>query len=142
MSPEHTAGLLERVVVGAVGLTARALTQATPDVELTFPQWRALLILGEAEDGARISTVADRVGVTLPAPGRLLRRLEARGLVKLAVDETDRRATRARLTQRGGQVRADILGFRREVLLEIAGRLGGDADAALERTAEALREFA
>jgi len=114
---------LERIAVGAVGLTTRALAVADTGFELTFPQWRALLVLGEQPDGARIGEVAARVGVTLPATGRLLRRLERRGLTALTVDDLDRRATRARLTDRGRTVRETILAHRREVLREIAAAL-------------------
>ena len=114
---------LERIAVGAVGLTTRALAEADTGFELTFPQWRALLVLGEGDDGARIGEVSARVGVTLPATSRLLRRLERRGLVALAVDEQDRRATRARLTDSGVAVRAAILGHRQAVLREIVATL-------------------
>ena len=114
---------LERIAVGAVGLTTRALSQADTGFELTFPQWRALLVLGENPDGARIGEVAARVGVTLPATSRLLRRLERRGLTTLAADEQDRRATRARLSHRGRKVRAAILGHRRAALREVASAI-------------------
>jgi DNA-binding MarR family transcriptional regulator len=114
---------LERIVVGAVGLTTRALAQADAGFELTFPQWRALLVLGENVDGARVGEVATRVGVTVPATSRLLRRLEARGLTTLSVDEQDRRATRARLTDRGGRVRSAILAHRRAALRELVAVL-------------------
>ena len=114
---------LERIAVGAVGLTTRALAQADTGFELTFPQWRALLVLGEEADGARIGEVAARVGGTLPATSRLLRRLERRGLTVLSVDELDRRATRARLTDHGRTVRETILAHRRAVLREIADAL-------------------
>ncbi len=107
---------LERVVVGAVGLTTRALAEAAAGTDLTFPQWRALLILGEDADGARVGQVAARVGVTLPATSRLLRRLAARGLVTLGADEQDHRATRARLTDAGAAVRASILRYRLDAL--------------------------
>lgn len=117
---------LERIAVGAVSLTTQALAQADGGSDLTFPQWRALLILGESEDGARIGQVAARVGVTLPATSRLLRRLERRGLVALAVDDSDRRATRARLTVPGRMVRSTILAHRRAVLDEIVQALGDD----------------
>ena len=120
---EALAADLERIAVGALGLTTRVLAQAEAGFELTFPQWRALLVLGEGEDGARIGEVAARVGVTLPATSRLLRRLERRGLTALAVDEHDRRATRARLTDRGREVRAAILAHRRRALREIASEL-------------------
>ena len=114
---------LELIAVGAVGLTTRALAQADTGLELTFPQWRALLVLGEDPDGARIGEVATRVGVTVPATSRLLRRLEQRGLTTLSVDEHDRRATRARLTERGRSVRAAILGHRRAALREVVSAL-------------------
>jgi DNA-binding MarR family transcriptional regulator len=114
---------LERIVVGAVGLTTRALAQADTGFELTFPQWRALLVLGEGPDGARVGEMATRVGVTVPATSRLLRRLERRGLTTLSVDEQDRRATRARLTDRGRSVRTAILGHRRAALREVASAL-------------------
>lgn len=114
---------LERIAVRAVGLTTRALAQADTGFELTFPQWRALLVLGESADGARVGEVAARVGVTLPATSRLLRRLERRGLTALAVDEQDRRATRARLTDHGRAVREAILTHRRTALREVASAL-------------------
>jgi DNA-binding MarR family transcriptional regulator len=113
-------GALERIVIGAVGITTQALAQAAPDVELTFSQWRALLILGDPPSGRRVGEVAARVGVTLPATSRLLRRLDRRGLVALAPDEADRRATRATLTGQGAGVRDAILAFRRAALRDVA----------------------
>ncbi len=141
---------LERIAVGAVGLTTLALAQADAGFELTFPQWRALLVLGERSDGARIGEVAARVGVTLPATSRLLRRLERRGLTILSVDESDRRATRARLTGRGRTVRLAILAHRRAALREIAVGLahaGEDApelglETGLHAIATGLERFA
>jgi DNA-binding MarR family transcriptional regulator len=129
---------LERVVIGAVGVTTRALTQAAPGVELTFPQWRALLVVGERADGARVGEVAARVGVGLPATSRLLRRLERRGLLRLAMDETDRRATRAQLTTQGWEVRGAILGFRRHALREIATALRAADQGALGSVVETM----
>ncbi len=120
MQPDALVDALEQIAVGAVSLTTHALGQAAPGVDLTFPQWRALLVLGEDEDGARVGAIALRVGTTQPASGRLLRRLERRGLVAMATDEADRRATRARLTPEGVRVRAVILASRRAALLEIA----------------------
>lgn len=137
---------LERIAVGAVGLTTRALAQADPGFELTFPQWRALLVLGEDAAGARVGEVATRVGVTVPATSRLLRRLERRGLTTLSVDEHDRRATRARLTDRGRSVRAAILGHRRAALSEVVSALHHsdrlDLREGLRAIAVALERFA
>ena len=131
---------LERIVVGAVAVTSRALAHAAPGTDLTFPQWRALLILGEDAAGARIGQVAARVEATLPATSRLLRRLERRGLVVLEPDELDRRATRARLTERGREVRGSILAFRRELLDAIARRLPEGRERPPGETIEALAD--
>lgn len=129
---------LERIVVGAVGLTTRALAIADGGSELTFPQWRALLVVGEQGDGARISEVAARVGVTLPATGRLLRRLERRGLTSLSMDQLDRRATRARLTDRGYTIRETILARRRSALREIVEGLPNPEQRRLETGLRAI----
>ena len=137
---------LEHIAVGTVGLTTRVLAEAAPDHDLTFPQWRTLLILGEVSDGVRVGTVASRVGATLPATGRLLRRLERRGLLALTVDEQDRRATRATLTDEGHRVRAAILERRQASLREIAAGLPTTADAdlatGLRAIATALERYA
>ncbi len=137
---------LDRIVIGAIGLTTHALAEAAPATELTFPQWRALLILGEDQDGARVGQVATRVGATLPATSRLLRRLARRDLVALVPDELDHRATRARLTVRGREVRLAILAYRGAALREIASRLddrhGGQTRSSLEALADAFEAYA
>lgn len=137
---------LERIAVGAVGLTTRVLTETAPHHELTFPQWRTLLVVGDQADGVRVGTAATRVGTTLPATGRLLRRLERRGLLSLAVEDRDRRATRATLTDEGRRVRSAILAQRRASLREIAAGLPAsthaDLAAGLRAIAVALDRFA
>ncbi len=137
---------LEVIAIGAVAITTRALGQAAGGIELTFPQWRSLVIVGESHAGARVSEVAGRVGVTLPATSRLLRRLADRGLVALERDPADHRATRATLTAKGARVRADILDFRRRYLREIADGLGAsdqpEVEAIVERLAAAFGQYA
>jgi DNA-binding MarR family transcriptional regulator len=131
---------LERLFVAGVAITTRALNEATPDLELTFPQWRVLLIVGESGDGATVSEVAARVGVTVPATSRQLRRLAGRGLLLIAPDQRDRRAVRARLTAEGGAVRDQILGYRRQRIAEtVAGlHLSRAALSELDAVADAF----
>jgi DNA-binding MarR family transcriptional regulator len=129
--PDATAGtprttltdLIERIVLGGVGLTSRALTHALPGTDLTFPQWRVLVVLGDEPDGATVSTVAVRIGVTVPATSRQLRRMEQRGFVWTAPDEHDRRAVRAGLTAAGLATRDVILAYRRERIAAGAARV-------------------
>jgi DNA-binding MarR family transcriptional regulator len=130
---------LERITVGAVGLTTEALARAETDFEMTFPQWRAVLVVGGNADGARVGEVATRVGVTRPATSRLLRRLERRGLTSLTADAADRRATRVRLTSRGQEIRSAILAHRRVVLDRIAADL---VDTQREELVAGLRVIA
>ncbi len=112
---------LERIVYAAVAITAAAQRNMTNGRELAFTQWRALNVVGECEDGCRIGEVAARVGVTLPATSRLLRRLEKRGLLSLEADERDARATLVRLTAEGAALRAAVLAYRRDQVGLVVG---------------------
>lgn len=127
-------------MVGAVGLTSRALAEAAPDVELTFPQWRALVIVGDSDGGVRVGRVAERIGITSPATGRLLRRLSQRGLVTLTADDDDRRATVARLTPLGRQTRTAIVAYRRQALRSLAEDMPADEHEHLVRAAAAIAD--
>jgi DNA-binding MarR family transcriptional regulator len=131
---------IERLVFAGVALTTRSLSEARADLDLTLAQWRVLVILGEAEDGATVSQVAARIGVTLPATSRQLRRLEQRGLLEIGPDQRDRRATRVRLTSLGRTARDDVVSFRREKIAEIAAELDLDPGLAwpLTRIADAV----
>lgn len=104
---------LERIVVAGVAMTNAALASARPDMEITFPQWRVLIILGDRPDGLSVQQIARSIGVTLPATSRQLRRLASRGLVSLEPDARDRRVTRVRLTPAGAAARTAILADRR-----------------------------
>jgi DNA-binding MarR family transcriptional regulator len=115
--------LIERIVLAGVALTTRALSDAAPGWDLTFPQWRVLVVLGERPDGATVSDVAGRIGVTVPATSRQLRRLAARGLIEIGPDVLDRRAARARLTDAGKKTREAILSYRRDKISSVASRI-------------------
>lgn len=131
---------LERIIFAGVALTTVAFTKAQPDFELTFPQWRVLVVLGAARDGVRISEVARLVGVTLPATSRQLQRLARRGLVTVGRDERDRRAALARLTPDGRAARDAILAYRKARIVEITTPFESNASLRreLDRIADAL----
>ena len=135
---QRLADSIEQIVVGAVGLTARALAEGAPDSELTFSQWRALLIVGESDEGVRVGTVASRIGVTPPATSRLLRRLEQRGFISMAVDSNDGRAMLARLSPQGEQSRAAIVEYRRRALRSLARGIAAQERQELARAAELI----
>jgi DNA-binding MarR family transcriptional regulator len=110
---------LHMIIFGGIAMTASALHRATGGQELTFTQWRAIYFVGETAQGSRVSEVANRLMGTLSATSRLLRRLEDRGVLTLERDETDRRATRARLTDEGRRLREAVLDWRRQQIVEV-----------------------
>jgi MarR family transcriptional regulator, organic hydroperoxide resistance regulator len=138
LSDPAVAASLERIVFAGVALTTVAISSARPGFELTFPQWRVLVVLGDAPEGVRISDVATRVGVTLPATSRQLRRLERRGLLTVGRDERDRRAAIVRLTAEGQDARDAIVAYRRARIAEIAEPF--EENAALRRELDRIAD--
>lgn len=107
---------LETLAMGSVAITERAIAEAGTD--LTFVQWRVLLIVGGHEEGATVGEVAERLGAHASPASRLVSRLRRRGVVKAARDSSDRRVTRLTLTPVGRDLRKRVLdGRRRELML-------------------------
>jgi len=134
---------VERVILGGVAITARALDGEVED--LTFSQWRVLMILGEQGAASHVRGVGERVGVSAPSASRLLRRLEDRGLIELQRDRRDRRFMRVHLTEGGQAVRNRVLERRKILIGEALGAFDGhppddlsDALGALGVIGEAL----
>jgi DNA-binding MarR family transcriptional regulator len=109
---------IELVARATVDVTTRALAEATPGLDLSLLQWRALLIVGEDPAGVRVGQVGDGVGAPLPAASRLVQRLKRRGLVHVERDPDDGRATRVRLTDAGLHARSTVLARRRHIISE------------------------
>jgi len=126
VSNPSVAESLERIIFAGVALTTVAISAARPGFDLTFPQWRVVVILGDAPEGARISDIAQGVGVTLPATSRQLRRLERRGLVTVGRDERDRRAAVVRLTPEGRAARDAIVAYRKARIVELVAPFEGN----------------
>ena len=105
---------LESLAVGSVAVTTLALAQA--GVELTFAQWRALMVVAEGADGATVSEIAVAIGSATSPASRLVTRMRSRGLVLTQKDARDHRATRVHLSERGWAVRDRVVARRRELL--------------------------
>ncbi len=108
---------LEPLIKGSVAITARAIAAA--GVDLSFQQWRVLVVVGDSPDGGTVSEIAERIGATLSAASRLVGRLERRGLVRATKDEHDRRATRVTLSEAGSDLRNQVMAKRRQMAAEI-----------------------
>ncbi|HEX5466866.1 MAG TPA: MarR family transcriptional regulator [Candidatus Limnocylindrales bacterium] len=122
--------VLERLVYGAVGLTTVTIEEAGSAVDLTFAQWRVLVVLGERRSGIRVGVVAARIGAAVPSTSRLLSRMERRGLVRSERDAADRRATLVRLTPAGDRVRRRIVERRRARIAELVADIPAPHDLA------------
>ena len=134
--------ILERLAVGSVAVTERAIAAAGAD--LSFVQWRVLLIVGEREDGATVGEIAARIGAHVSPASRLVSRLKRRGVVRTAKDDSDGRVTRVRLTESGLDLRGRVLEQRRRdlALVLAAASLTAIDVAAVAKVARAFESFA
>lgn len=139
---EDLVGVLERLVVGSVAITARAI--ATTDAELTFMQWRVLLVVGEREEGQAVGEIATRIGAHASPASRVVSRLKRRGLVSTDKGDLDKRVVCVRLTETGRNLRTRVLEQRGRDLadvLEIVSMTPEESEA-LARLAQAFEPFA
>ncbi len=88
--------------------------------------------------GIRLSTLAERIGVTKQAIGPLVDDLEREGVVERVEDPTDRRAKLIRWTKKGERALLHGLGVLAELERELARSVGKARLAALADTLEAL----
>jgi DNA-binding MarR family transcriptional regulator len=142
---DPTVEAIERLLVGGIGVTALALSEARETIDLTLLQWRVLMTLAST-DHVRIGELASRLGISIPSASRLIRRLEDRGLVSAERADDDRRATNVRLSERGRRLRARVLARRRGFIAEATegARAGIVAETvkAMSRIADSLSRFA
>jgi DNA-binding MarR family transcriptional regulator len=105
---------IERILMGSVAVTARALAEVAPD--MSFLQWRAVVVVGDEPDGLAVSSLATRIGSKLPAASRLVARLRQRGIVATHRSATDARVTTVALTPEGHDLLDRVLERRRTEL--------------------------
>lgn len=133
---------LEAVAFGSVAVTSRALVAA--GLELTFAQWRVLVVVGEKPSGATVTEIAARLGAEVSPVSRLVSRLVRRGVVTVVKDEQDRRVTRVMISEAGREIREAVIERRRVLLAEVlaaAGPIEPDVAAALNRIGAAFRRY-
>jgi DNA-binding MarR family transcriptional regulator len=128
---------LERVVVASVAITARALAEVAP--ELTFVQWRVLVLVDQPE-GLAVGAVAGALGAKRAAASRLVGRLRERGLVETHRSPADARIVLVGLTPLGASLRNRVVRRRLEELGDVLTRseITAEHAAAMERFAGIL----
>ncbi len=108
---------LERIVVGSVAITGRAIAGA--DADLTLMQWRVLFVVGERHEGSAVGEIAARIGAHASPTSRLVSRLKRRGLVQTDRKDRDARIVRVSLTEAGRELRTNVLGRREKDLAAV-----------------------
>lgn len=106
-------------------------------IGLTYPQYLVFLVLWEA-DGITVKVLGDKLFLDSGTITPLIKRLEARGLVRRQRDEEDERLVRIFLTDEGKALRAKALA----VPLAVGKAVGGAPvdDDALRQSLHLLRE--
>lgn len=106
-------------------------------IGLTYPQYLVFMVLWEA-DGITVKALGDKLFLDSGTITPLVKRLEARGLLRRQRDDEDERLVRIFLTDEGRALRAKAL----SVPLAVSTALGGspEAGAALREGLHRLRE--
>ena len=145
MRDEETIRALERIAVRSGTITTRAHAEVHPEMRaLTLVQYRVLALVASAPEGLRVGELARRSSTRQQAVGRIVRRLEAKGLVRSERGaQADLRVVVVRLTDLGQRTWDEISQRRRE-LLEAAlegADLPPQTRQALESIAAAIERF-
>ena len=102
---------------------------------LTYPQYLVFLVLWEA-DGLTVKALGDKLFLDSGTITPMIKRLEARGLVRRQRDEEDERQVRIFLTPEGRALRAQALA----VPLAVGEALAGER-AAVETLHQGLHQL-
>lgn len=133
---------VELLMRAAIGVTTRSLAEAGDGTDLTMQQWRAVVVVVEADAvGIRVGTLGDRLGIAAPGASRLVRRLERRSLVALSRPDGDRRTAVIRATPAGLALWKKVVRRRRAHIataLDVAGGWEPGAAAIVESLATAF----
>lgn len=131
--------LIDRLSIELVATTNAAIVDVGAG-DLSFPQWRMLVVLGSAHGPLRIHEIADRVGASMPSASRLVGRMERRGLVSGSRDSIDRRGRWIGLTADGETLRARVISRRRALIEKSLGDIAIDQGslAAFEEIVERM----
>jgi len=89
-------------------------------------------------EGTRITTLAERAGMTKQSMGELVIELERKGYVERAPDPTDKRATLVRFTQAGCRFLEDAYHVKQEIEAEYIALLGADGFESLRTALQIL----
>lgn len=134
---ECAAGILE--VVPAVMRFIRVQMRRHRGSALSVPQFRALLFLSRSP-GASLSTLAEFLGLSLPATLRLVEGLVRKNFVARRIPPGNRRLVALSISARGQRTICAARQATERRLAEVVASLCNDERAAIQRALRTLRE--
>jgi DNA-binding MarR family transcriptional regulator len=134
--------LLDAVMTASRSLLAVVVRSlSTVDEDVTLPQYRALVVLGQ-RGAARPAELAVALAVTPPTCTRMCARLEAKGLVLRERPVDDRRAVVVSLSAAGRDLVDEVSRRRREELRTLLGAVPAGRRTAVVEGLRSLAEAA
>lgn len=131
MSKSEESLCLENQVCFSLYSAANAMVRAyrplLKELDLTYPQYLAMLVLWK-EPGISVKTLGDMLHLDSGTLTPLLKRLEAKGLVKRGRSELDERVRVLHVTQEGESLKANAKNVPEAMLC----KAGGNVDELLE----------
>ncbi len=108
------------------------------ELELTFTQFKALMLLAHDPDELSVKDVSERLGISFPAASRAVEPLVQRGIVERTEDRLDRRVKRVRTTKHGERLVERLIATRIESFEQL---LGGFSVTERRKLGDALEEI-
>ena len=105
---------------------------------LGIPEWRVLAVLAQ-EPGLSAAEVAERTAMDKVAVSRAVAALQRTGRLERAMDASDRRRSRLRLSAAGAEVYRQVVPVARRLERDLLDALAPDDRAALDRILRALQ---
>jgi DNA-binding MarR family transcriptional regulator len=91
------------------------------ELDLTFTQFKALMLLAHETDELSVKEISERLGISLPAASRAVDPLVKRGFVERDEDPIDRRVKRVRPTKQGDRLVERLIETRIKAFEELLG---------------------
>src|SRR5262249_41811340 len=106
------------------------MERALRRIDMDVPSWRAIMLVHE-NNPSSVSEIAERAVIKLSTTTRVVQRLAAKGLVKLATREADARVTEVFITPAGERVLEQVRAVASRIYQSASQDLNADDVATL-----------
>ncbi|MCK5891390.1 MAG: MarR family transcriptional regulator [Aeromicrobium sp.] len=129
---------LQEFLQRVMGVMQSRTGDAAADLDLTINQAKTVFLLARSPEPLAISTIAEEVGISVAAQGRVIDRLVKLAVVERRESEADRRVKLVSLAPRGLQI-ADAHGAQKaQALRDVVDQIPPDLCARLSAALEPI----